>query len=144
MKPNVRIEEYQEAPDTVSIGGIRWLTKWDVKVQFSDRDTAYAWKGRIEKLLTGEVAQPGQVPLGYIASMAMNDLRDGIFRDVAVYAEELEETVAIYTAPPAAQPAKPLTDEQIEALAKALEAQGNTLWQFARAIEAAHGINGQP
>ena len=38
------------------------------------------------------------------------------------------------------QAREPLTDEQIEALAKALEAQGDTLRHFARAIELAHGI----
>lgn len=54
MKPNVRIEQYQEAADTVSIGGIRWLTKYDVKVKFSDRDTALAWKDRIEQMLQGQ------------------------------------------------------------------------------------------
>lgn len=35
---------------------------------------------------------------------------------------------------------QPLTDEQIKALASALEAKGDTLRQFARAVEAAHGI----
>ena len=61
MIPSIRIEQYQVAPDTVSIGGINWLTKWDVKVQFSDRDTAYAWKDRIGQMLQGEaLAQPEQ------------------------------------------------------------------------------------
>lgn len=42
----------------------------------------------------------------------------------------------------APQPAqrKPLMDDEIELLAKTLEARGDTLRQFARAIEAAHGI----
>jgi hypothetical protein len=49
-----------------------------------------------------------------------------------------------YTTPPA-QPAQrqPLTDEQISEIASALEQQGNTMRQFARAIEAAHGITGE-
>lgn len=38
---------------------------------------------------------------------------------------------------------QPLTDEQIKALASALEAKGDTLRQFARAIEAAHGITSE-
>jgi hypothetical protein len=46
-----------------------------------------------------------QEPLGYIASMAANDLRASIYRDVTVYGEDLEDTVAIYTTPPATQPA---------------------------------------
>jgi len=50
------------------------------------------------------LAVPVQEPLGYIASMAANDLRASIYRDVTVYGEDLEDTVAIYTTPPA-QPA---------------------------------------
>jgi hypothetical protein len=50
-------------------------------------------------------AQPAvQEPLGYIATMAANDLRASIYGDVTVYGEDLEDTVAIYTTPPAAQP----------------------------------------
>jgi hypothetical protein len=45
-------------------------------------------------------------PIGYIASMAYNDLRDGVFRDVSVYGEELDDTVAIYAAPQPEQQAK--------------------------------------
>jgi hypothetical protein len=56
------------------------------------------------------LAQPEQEPLGYIASMAANDLRASIYRDVTVYGEDLEDTVAIYTTPPQRQP---LTDKQI-------------------------------
>ena len=46
-----------------------------------------------------------QEPLGYIAIMALNDLQASIYRDVAVYGEDLEDTVAIYTTPQA-QPAR--------------------------------------
>jgi hypothetical protein len=35
---------------------------------------------------------------------------------------------------------KPLTDEQITEICCTLEQQGNTMRQFARVIEAAHGI----
>jgi hypothetical protein len=48
-------------------------------------------------------AKPAPVqmePLGYIASMAANDLLASIYRDVTVYGEDLEDTVAIYTTPP--------------------------------------------
>jgi hypothetical protein len=48
---------------------------------------------------------PVQELLGYIATMAANDLRASIYGDVTVYGEDLEDTVAIYTTPPAAQPA---------------------------------------
>jgi hypothetical protein len=41
-----------------------------------------------------------QEPLGYIASMALNDLRDGIYGEVRVYSEELGGSVPIYTHPP--------------------------------------------
>ena len=39
-----------------------------------------------------------QEPLGWIASMAHNDLICGIYRDVTIYAEEFDETIPIYTA----------------------------------------------
>lgn len=45
-----------------------------------------------------------------------------------------------YTAPPPAQPAKPLTDEEIDELAKDYGLDHVTIHPFARAIEAAHGI----
>jgi hypothetical protein len=53
-----------------------------------------------------KAAQPAPVQelLGYIATMAANDLRASIYGDVTVYGEDLEDTVAIYTTPPAAQP----------------------------------------
>jgi hypothetical protein len=58
------------------------------------------------------LAQPEQEPLGYIASMAANDLRASIYRDVTVYGKDLEDTVAIYTTPPPPQrPWVSLTDE---------------------------------
>ena len=41
-----------------------------------------------------------QEPLGYIASMALNDMRDGIYGEVRVYHEELGGSVPIYTTPP--------------------------------------------
>jgi len=57
MKPNIRVEQYQVAANTVSIGGIKWLTKWDVKIQFSDQDTAYRWRDRIEQMMQGKESQ---------------------------------------------------------------------------------------
>jgi len=38
-------------------------------------------------------------PVGYIASMALNDLRDGIYGEVSVYSEELGGSVPIYATP---------------------------------------------
>ena len=56
----------------------------------------------IRKALAEQPAQP-QEPLCYIATMALNDLQASIYHDVAVYGEDLEDTVAIYTSPPAQQ-----------------------------------------
>ena len=46
--------------------------------------------------------------------------------------------------PNALLPRKPLSEEEISEIASRLEQQGNTMRQFARAIERAHGIGGQP
>ena len=54
MLPNIRVEQYQEAAGKVSFNGVKWLTKYDVKIQFADRDIAYAMKDRIDKFLQGE------------------------------------------------------------------------------------------
>jgi len=80
-----------------------------------------------------------QQPLGYIASMAANDLLASIYRDVTVYGEDLEDTVAIYTTPPAAQ-RKPLTDDEMKLLWAKHGYKSAMCKPFARAIEAAHGI----
>ena len=56
--------------------------------------------------------QPQQQPLGWIASMALNDLRCGIFRAVTIYGAELDETIPIYTTPPK-RPWVDLTDAQM-------------------------------
>ena len=62
-----------------------------------------------------------------------------ITKAVGMMAEyEVRRACSIAT-PPAAQ-RQPLTDEQISEIASSLEQQGNTMRQFARAIEAAHGI----
>jgi hypothetical protein len=57
---------------------------------------------------------------------------------------------ALYTTPPAAQPAVPLTDEQIGEIGRKHEKFAKNghewfdRWTFARAIEAAHGIAAAP
>ena len=78
-------------------------------------------------------AQPQQEPVAWANP---NDLQNFDMK-VRTNAGTLH-TVPLYTSPPAQR--KPLTDEDIEALAKAIEARGDTLRQFARAIEAAHNI----
>ena len=94
--------------------------------------------------------------------MALNDLRCGIYRDVSVYGEECEETVPIYTTPPAR---KPLTDDTCkwarpdsDHMPDTWEASCGAMWTFTEggpkdndmhfcpncgkpAIEAARGIN---
>ena len=61
------------------------------------------------------------------------------------YEDEAKRLIALvqkHTSPPA-QPSKPLTDEQIEAIHQSTWIQSTaTLNDFARAIEAAHGIKG--
>ena len=83
--------------------------------------------------------QPNQEPLGYIASMAANDLRASIYRDVAVsvYGEDLEDTVAIYTTPPAAQRTwVGLTNNELQPIADEYRILfGSWVEDFAKAIE---------
>jgi len=53
MLPDIRVEQY-EIKNQGTFDGAKWLTKYDVKIQFSDRDIAYAMKDRIDKFLQGE------------------------------------------------------------------------------------------
>lgn len=40
-EPKIRIEQYEQAADEkVSMGGIKWLKKWDVKIQCDSREEA--------------------------------------------------------------------------------------------------------
>ncbi len=44
----IKIEQYQQAADEkVSLGGIKWLNKWDVCVQCDSREEAEALKARL-------------------------------------------------------------------------------------------------
>ena len=66
--------------------------------------------------------------------------KTSLFRDVEAGAKE-EYTIPLYTTPPQR---KPLTVEEIEALAKKHIAVGTRSFEeFARRIEAAHGIKGE-
>jgi hypothetical protein len=97
--------------------GLNYDTPLSAFVRSSDEDKAEVMERVIDKAIEAQKEKIGcvnhdcdqckavQEPLGYIASMAANDLRASIYRDVTVYGEDLEDTVAIYTTPPAAQPA---------------------------------------
>jgi hypothetical protein len=96
--------------------GLNYDTPLSAFVRSSDEDKAEVMERVIDKAIEAQKEKIGcvnhdcdqckavQEPLGYIASMAANDLRASIYRDVTVYGEDLEDTVAIYTTPPA-QPA---------------------------------------
>jgi hypothetical protein len=49
MKPEISIEQYEVAEGTVSLGGIKWQQRWDVKITFDDRGEAYALRERLEQ-----------------------------------------------------------------------------------------------
>jgi|APGre2960657404_1045060.scaffolds.fasta_scaffold08504_2 hypothetical protein len=53
MLPDIRVEQY-EIKNQGTFDGAKWLTKYEVKIQFADRDIAYAMKDRIDKFLQGE------------------------------------------------------------------------------------------
>ena len=46
---NIRIEQYEQARGTVSIGGIKWDRKWDVCVQFDDKLDALRFRESLEQ-----------------------------------------------------------------------------------------------
>jgi len=56
-------------------------------------------EAEVEELKAALAQSAQQEPAGYIASMALNDLRDGIYGEVRVYHEELGGSVPIYTTP---------------------------------------------
>ena len=86
-------------------------------------DTEWCWAGVGEplqmfaKLVAAKAIAEleSQEPLGYIASMALNDMRDGIYGEVRVYHEELGGSVPIYTHPP--QRTEPVSDDIASILA---------------------------
>jgi hypothetical protein len=96
----------------------------------------------------GVAAQPAPSLLAF-AQNFLNDYQteDGM-QSMKHYAREAQ--AAIDNAPPAAQPAVPLTPEQIIDIRRKTTAKTHGEWAdtktFARAIEAAHGITekGQP
>lgn len=57
-KPNV--EWYQIAPGGVSMGGINWQDRYDVKIPFANREVAYEVLGRVEEMLQALIKQEGQ------------------------------------------------------------------------------------
>jgi len=78
-------------------------------------------------------------PLGYIASMALNDMRDGIYGEVRVYHEELGGSVPIYTHLPQ-RTWVGLTDDEIwEAYMESpveLDCSTDELYALSRTVEA--------
>jgi hypothetical protein len=99
------------------------------------------------KALKERLAQPAQEPVGFVQQSVLDWLyskhRFSSAHTITTIAKSPTETedVAIYTTPPAAQ-RKPLTDEQVISKALHLSGLGTSpdVLQFARAIEAAHGI----
>jgi len=108
-----------------------WDSDYDDSTNPYEKDTfAYwAWAG-----WQAALAQPAQEPYGYVS-----------IGDHPVFQKETPEIgrwETVYTTPPAAQPErKPLTDGQVSKIYAAWdEKAGASFADFARAIEAAHGI----
>jgi hypothetical protein len=108
------------------------LEYWDVHggVHQPTEEAIQAGKKAIAEL-------ESQEPLGYIASMALNDMRDGIYGEVRVYHEDLGGSVPIYTTPPQ-RTWVGLTDEDVFAVLEKLQNMYHRPPSaiFAQAIEA--------
>jgi hypothetical protein len=92
------------------------------------------------------VQEPVAVTYKEVAD-TMNALWGGTLKQVQIAMELANKK--LYTTPPAAQPAVPLTDEQLLDILRGIDSDAVRLAPgfkaFARAIEAAHGITkGQP
>ena len=100
-------------------------------------------KEEVERLQSALEAQPQQEP---VAWMQLDEVHLSLWEDGY-------HTIPLYTSPPAQEFVcstglchyrKPLTDEQVSAIWKAVPNQAlyEAVMVFARAIEAAHGIKG--
>jgi hypothetical protein len=112
----------------------------------TNNDTMEFW-GRKTKAITAikqAIAAPVQEPVAWIRGSGLEMLKLENGGHATVYASEgmSNHSQPLYTTPPA-QPAVPLTDEQIESLLPDDDTPmslGEAFVKFARAIEAAHVI----
>ena len=87
-----------------------------------------------------------QEPVGFMNAGNILELQQGRLPYGYVYPNGgTGASVAVYTTPPAAQPAPvPLTDEQREEIAKGWRGRNWTVGDIIDATEAAHGITAAP
>lgn len=113
---------------------------------WSAQQQCYRWEGWKARAMIAapQPAQPQQEPLGYMNAGHVHEMQQGRLPYGYVYPKGgTGAGVAVYTSPPAR---KPLTDEQIAAIGKELGLRcrlggnPNIDFDYARAIEAAHGI----
>lgn len=132
MKRAANLLEQQDAE--IELLNARW-TEW--------KDSLNSVKEQRNALQAKLSAMEKQEPVGFISPHDLQMLSEGYPRTVVMLAGA-KHTEALFTAPKLAQP---LTDDQIEQCVKRAysNVQGRNLEHaFARAIEKAHGIGGQP
>ncbi len=135
IEMKIRIEQYEQAADEkVSIGGIKWLKKWDVCVQCDSLAEAETLRSRL--------AEPEQEPVAWMVTFRRSTGLDTLIVRSRERAElEVESSLIVsvgplYTAPPQREWVG-LTDEEINTIAATPAAiPGSYVYSFARAIEA--------
>ena len=122
---------------------LEWIEKQPEEITASKYDVNSRYV--VLRELEAALAQPEQEPVAYCwKSLSTGDLFDFVENKNGDALKEQDEDfptsnlILLYTTPPQR---KPLTDEQIEELWESTASYYNVC-DFARAIEAAHGIKG--
>jgi hypothetical protein len=117
--------------DEIEIAGDQWQEVIDLRAALAEQD--------VSLIDEGKKAEP-QEPVAWGIPNIYGEIYDVISPDEHARMPG-QYTVPLYAAP---QPRRePLTDEQIEALLVNWPEDGIAFLDFARAIEAAHGITGE-
>jgi len=130
----IAIKQYEQAADEkVSIGGIKWINKWDVCVQCDSLEEAEALKARLAE------PEKEQEPVAWMypddcERMQTSETFCTVFSVPVGHPTQGKSTVALYTAPPQRE-WQGLTDEDRSQIAKkAYNKAELTAWELAQRV----------